>query len=74
MVFVCRVKHAFRRRVKKWSMNLNELLKDPTGQLEFSRFLQAEFSEENLKFKLACDQLRHCKQSEVPAQQRNIYE
>ncbi len=67
-------KHPFPRRVRKWSLNLNELLKDTAGEREFYKFLEAEFSEENLKFKLACDELRKCKQSEIETKQKLIYE
>lgn len=41
-------------RVKRWSFSLRELLKDPTGRDQFTRFLEKEYSGENLKYILDC--------------------
>ena len=38
------------RRVKKWSYSIAELLKDPAGREQFEKFLEREFSRENLKY------------------------
>jgi hypothetical protein len=37
------------RRVKRWAFSLQELLQDPVGREHFVRFLDKEFSGENLK-------------------------
>lgn len=37
------------RRVKRWAFNIEELLLDPAGKDQFSKFLDKEFSGENLK-------------------------
>lgn len=37
------------KRVKRWSFSLRELLNDPIGREQFSKFLDKEFSGENLK-------------------------
>lgn len=37
------------RRVKRWAFSLQELLQDPVGREQFVRFLDKEFSGENLK-------------------------
>lgn len=37
------------RRVRKWAFSLRELLADPAGRQQFERFLDKEFSAENLK-------------------------
>lgn len=37
------------RRVKRWAFGLQELLQDPVGREQFIRFLEKEFSSENLK-------------------------
>lgn len=37
------------RRVKRWAFNIEELLQDPAGKDQFSKFLDKEFSGENLK-------------------------
>lgn len=38
------------RRVKRWAFSLQELLQDPVGREQFIRFLDKEFSSENLKY------------------------
>ncbi|KAA0183867.1 Regulator of G-protein signaling 7 [Fasciolopsis buskii] len=42
------------RRIKRWSFSIHELLKDPIGLDEFQRWLEKEFSAENLRFWQAC--------------------
>jgi hypothetical protein len=37
------------RRVKRWAFSLQELLQDPVGREHFVKFLDKEFSGENLK-------------------------
>lgn len=37
------------RRVRRWAFSLRELLNDPAGREQFHRFLEKEFSAENLK-------------------------
>jgi regulator of G-protein signaling len=37
------------KRVKRWSFSLRELLIDPAGREQFKKFLDKEFSGENLK-------------------------
>lgn len=38
------------KRVKRWGFSLRELLIDPVGREQFSKFLDKEFSGENLKY------------------------
>lgn len=37
------------RRVKRWAFDLRELLRDVVGREQFARFLEKEYSGENLK-------------------------
>ena len=37
------------RRVRRWAFSLKELLKDGAGRDQFIKFLEKEFSAENLK-------------------------
>lgn len=37
------------RRIRRWTFSLKELLNDPAGREQFYRFLEKEFSAENLK-------------------------
>lgn len=36
-------------RVKRWGFSLEEALKDPVGRDQFLKFLESEFSSENLR-------------------------
>ena len=38
------------KRVRRWAFSLQELLKDPVGKEHFTKFLEKEFSSENLKW------------------------
>ncbi|GIZ03498.1 regulator of G-protein signaling 7 [Caerostris extrusa] len=46
------------RRVKRWAFSLQELLRDPAGKEQFYKFLDKEFSAENLKFYDAVQELK----------------
>jgi regulator of G-protein signaling len=62
------------RRVKRWGFSINELLKDPIGRDHFWKFLDKEYSSENLRFYEACLQLRcHTPQTEVLNRVHEIY-
>jgi regulator of G-protein signaling len=37
------------RRVRRWAFSVKELLRDPAGREQFFKFLEKEFSAENLK-------------------------
>ncbi|XP_063241043.1 regulator of G-protein signaling 7 isoform X2 [Bacillus rossius redtenbacheri] len=53
------------RRVKRWAFSLQELLQDPVGREHFIRFLDKEFSGENLKFWEAVQELKALPQKDV---------
>jgi len=38
------------RRVKRWAFSLRELLNDGIGREQFTKFLEKEYSGENLKW------------------------
>lgn len=38
--------------MKRWGFSLEEALKDPVGRDQFLRFLESEFSSENLRYGL----------------------
>ncbi|CAF2384768.1 unnamed protein product [Rotaria sp. Silwood2] len=62
------------RRVKRWGFSINELLKDPIGRDLFWKFLDKEYSSENLRFYEACIQLRfHTSQKDVLKRVHDIY-
>lgn len=42
-------KEPSQQRVKRWGFSMDEVLKDPVGRDQFLRFLESEFSSENLR-------------------------
>lgn len=53
------------RRLKKWAISLHELISDAIGRQEFERYLKTEYSQENIRFWKACEELKFCPLSEV---------
>ncbi|XP_074183357.1 regulator of G-protein signaling 6 isoform X1 [Rhinolophus sinicus] len=51
-------KEPSQQRVKRWGFSFDEMLKDPMGRDLFLRFLESEFSSENLRFWLAVQDLK----------------
>uniref|UniRef100_A0A673JXE1 Regulator of G-protein signaling 7-like n=1 Tax=Sinocyclocheilus rhinocerous TaxID=307959 RepID=A0A673JXE1_9TELE len=44
------LKEAGQQRVKRWGFGFDEVLKDPVGREQFLKFLESEFSSENLSW------------------------
>lgn len=42
------------QRVKRWAFGIDEVLKDPVGREQFLKFLESEFSSENLRYIMKC--------------------
>uniref|UniRef100_A0AAZ3QMR7 Regulator of G protein signaling 6 n=1 Tax=Oncorhynchus tshawytscha TaxID=74940 RepID=A0AAZ3QMR7_ONCTS len=55
---VAESKEPSQQRVRKWGFSLEEALKDPAGRDQFLKFLESEFSSENLQFWLAVQDLK----------------
>ncbi|KAI8121099.1 Regulator of G-protein signaling 7 [Lucilia cuprina] len=53
------------RRVKRWAFSMRELLKDPMGREQFAKFLEKEYSYENLLFWEAVQDMKALPQSEI---------
>ncbi|XP_076023581.1 regulator of G-protein signaling 6-like isoform X2 [Genypterus blacodes] len=66
-------KEPSQQRVKKWGFSLEEALKDPAGQELFLKFLESEFSSENLRFWLAVQHLKKMPLQEVPQRAQEIW-
>ncbi|XP_070843134.1 regulator of G-protein signaling 6-like [Chaetodon trifascialis] len=66
-------KEPSQQRVKKWGFSLEEALKDPAGQELFLKFLESEFSSENLRFWLAVQDLKRMPQQDVPQRAQDIW-
>ncbi|XP_075386722.1 regulator of G-protein signaling 6 isoform X4 [Tenrec ecaudatus] len=55
---VAESKEPSQQRVKRWGFSFDEMLKDQVGRDQFLRFLESEFSSENLRFWLAVQDLK----------------
>ncbi|XP_073348919.1 regulator of G-protein signaling 6 [Pagrus major] len=66
-------KEPSQQRVKKWGFSLEEALKDPAGQDLFLKFLESEFSSENLRFWLAVQDLKRMPQQDVAQRAQDIW-
>ncbi|XP_049595432.1 regulator of G-protein signaling 6 isoform X1 [Syngnathus scovelli] len=62
------------QRVKKWGFSLEEALKDPAGREQFLKFLESEFSSENLRFWLAVQDLKRQPLQDVPSRAQEIWQ
>ncbi|XP_067846769.1 regulator of G-protein signaling 4-like [Heptranchias perlo] len=61
--------------VKKWSESLQQLISHKNGLVTFTEFLQSEYSEENIKFWLACEEYRkHKSPAKLAASAKKIYD
>uniref|UniRef100_A0A667ZCJ8 Regulator of G protein signaling 6 n=1 Tax=Myripristis murdjan TaxID=586833 RepID=A0A667ZCJ8_9TELE len=66
-------KEPSQQRVKKWGFSLEEALKDPAGQELFLKFLESEFSSENLRFWLAVQDMKRRPLHEVAERAQEIW-
>ncbi|XP_064421287.1 regulator of G-protein signaling 6 [Latimeria chalumnae] len=62
------------QRVKRWGFSMDEVLKDPVGRDQFLRFLESEFSSENLRFWLAVQDLKKRPLQEVADRIQEIWQ
>uniref|UniRef100_A0AAY4ATS7 Regulator of G-protein signaling 7 n=1 Tax=Denticeps clupeoides TaxID=299321 RepID=A0AAY4ATS7_9TELE len=62
------------QRVKRWGFGIDEVLKDPVGREQFLKFLESEFSSENLRFWLAVQELKKRPIREVPTRVQEIWQ
>ncbi|CAM9505957.1 regulator of G-protein signaling rgs-2-like [Lampetra fluviatilis] len=61
--------------VLAWGRSFERLVRSPTGRAHFRHFLRGEFSEDNLLFWLACEELRvGTDEASLPERMRTIYE
>uniref|UniRef100_A0A803J258 RGS domain-containing protein n=1 Tax=Xenopus tropicalis TaxID=8364 RepID=A0A803J258_XENTR len=61
--------------IRSWAGSFEKLMKSPAGRNVFREFLRTEYSEENMLFWLACEELKkeYCRPS-VEEKARGIYE
>ncbi|CAH2328110.1 regulator of G- signaling 6 isoform X3 [Pelobates cultripes] len=67
-------KEPSQQRVKRWGFTLDEMLKDPVGRDQFLRFLESEFSSENLRFWVVVQDLKKQPLHEVPKRVEEIWQ
>ncbi|XP_029929950.1 regulator of G-protein signaling 20 isoform X2 [Myripristis murdjan] len=61
--------------VRSWGQSFDKLMCCPTGRTSFRQFLRTEFSEENMLFWLACEELsKETNKSVIEEKARVIYE
>ncbi|XP_069125644.1 regulator of G-protein signaling 6-like [Argopecten irradians] len=60
-------------RVKKWSFSFYELVSDQTGLSEFERYLEKEYSQENIRFWNEVEKLKDCPYKELKERMDQIY-
>ncbi|KAM3932036.1 regulator of G-protein signaling 17 isoform 2-T2 [Leptodactylus fuscus] len=61
--------------IVSWSHNFDKMMRSPAGRNLFREFLRTEYSEENLLFWLACEDLKNEQNKKlVEEKARNIYE
>jgi regulator of G-protein signaling len=61
------------RRVRRWGFSIHELLKDPCGRELFRRYLEREYSIENLLFYEVCNELRYATNKDIASRVNDIY-
>ncbi|XP_032072212.1 regulator of G-protein signaling 7 isoform X9 [Thamnophis elegans] len=66
-------KEPSQQRVKRWGFGMDEALKDPVGREQFLKYLESEFSSENLRFWLAVEDLKKRPIREVPVRVQEIW-
>ncbi|XP_012882417.1 PREDICTED: regulator of G-protein signaling 17 isoform X2 [Dipodomys ordii] len=61
--------------ILSWSQNFDKMMKTPAGRNLFREFLRTEYSEENLLFWLACEDLKkEQNKKDIEEKARMIYE
>lgn len=61
--------------MRLWSQSFDKLMKNPAGRNVFREFLRTEYSEENMLFWLACEDLKEdMNKSSIEEKARTIYE
>ncbi|KHJ75389.1 regulator of G protein signaling domain protein, partial [Oesophagostomum dentatum] len=62
------------RRVKRWGLSVQELVKDPIGRQVLETFLESEFSSENIRFWIAIQDLKYSPNDQIDQKTERIYE
>lgn len=61
--------------IRLWSQSFDKLMRNPAGRNVFREFLRTEYSEENMLFWLACEDLKQeINKGAIEEKARSIYE
>ncbi|XP_065052085.1 regulator of G-protein signaling 7-like isoform X2 [Rhopilema esculentum] len=60
------------KQVRRWCFSLDDLLSDPQGTMIFLKYLEKEFSAENLRFWLAVEEFKYCPLSSINSTAKEI--
>ncbi|KAK0425067.1 hypothetical protein QR680_009012 [Steinernema hermaphroditum] len=62
------------KRVKRWGLSVQELVRDPIGRQVLETFLESEFSSENIRFWMAIQDLKFSPNEQVEDKARHIHD
>lgn len=62
------------KRVKRWGLSVQELVKDPIGRQVLETFLESEFSSENIRFWIAIQDLKYAPNEQIYQKAERIRE
>uniref|UniRef100_A0AC35TPS6 RGS domain-containing protein n=1 Tax=Rhabditophanes sp. KR3021 TaxID=114890 RepID=A0AC35TPS6_9BILA len=61
------------RRVKRWGLSVQELVKDPIGRQVLETHLESEFSSENIRFWMSIQEIKFAANSQVEEKAQKLY-
>ncbi|KAI1731646.1 regulator of G protein signaling domain-containing protein [Ditylenchus destructor] len=62
------------RRVKRWGLSVQELVRDPIGRQVLETFLESEFSSENIRFWMSIQDLKYSPNCQVDAKAQRVHD
>uniref|UniRef100_A0A0K0FY43 G protein signaling regulator EAT-16 (projected from Caenorhabditis elegans ortholog eat-16) n=1 Tax=Strongyloides venezuelensis TaxID=75913 RepID=A0A0K0FY43_STRVS len=62
------------RRVKRWGLSVQELVRDPIGRQVLETHLETEFSSENIRFWIAIQDIKYSANSQVEEKAQKIHD
>uniref|UniRef100_A0A915E5H6 RGS domain-containing protein n=1 Tax=Ditylenchus dipsaci TaxID=166011 RepID=A0A915E5H6_9BILA len=62
------------RRVKRWGLSVQELVRDPIGRQVLETFLESEFSSENIRFWMAIQDLKYSPNCQIECKAQKVHD
>lgn len=72
-IWIVSVEVPTERRVRRWGFAIQELIRDTIGRQVLETFLESEFSQENIRFWIAVQDLKYSPKTQVPEKVNAIY-